>query len=182
MTQLISLIVFIAVAFIAWWSTMSDFGDDDLLQQAQSKRYVEIFMNDFEMTAMDDNGAPVYILNGNRLERFNDSDETRIEQPVFHLLESDKQWRISADFALVNDKKETIQLKENVLMQQQNTEPAVTIRTQNMLIHTKTQIAQTQAQVDITQGKSQLTSTGMIYNNMTSELELSSSVSGFYLP
>jgi lipopolysaccharide export system protein LptC len=158
MTQLISLIVFIAVAFIAWWSTMSDFGDDDLLQQAQSKRYVEIFMNDFEMTAMDDNGAPVYILNGNRLERFNDSDETRIEQPVFHLLESDKQWRISADFALVNDKKETIQLKENVLMQQQNTEPAVTIRTQNMLIHTKTQIAQTQAQVDITQGKSQLTS------------------------
>jgi len=51
-----------------------------------------------------------------------------------------------------------------------------------MLIHTKTQIAQTRTQVKITQGKSQLTSTGMIYNNKTSELELSSNVSGFYLP
>ena len=67
-------------------------------------------------------------------------------------------------------------------MQQQNIEPAITIRTQSMLIHTRTQIAETRAQVDITQGKSQLTSTGMIYNNITSELELSSSVSGFYLP
>jgi len=182
MKRLISLVVFIAVAIIVLWSTMSKFGDDDLFQQKQSKRYVEIFMNDFEMTAMNENGAPAYTLDGSHLERYNNSVKTRIKQPVFHLLDSDKQWVVSADSALVNDKKNTIRLKGNVIMQQQNIEPAVTIRTQSMLIHTKTQIAQTRAQVDITQGKSQLTSTGMIYNNMTSELELSSSVSGYYLP
>jgi len=182
MKGLISLTVFIAVAIIVWWSTMGDYGDNDLLPHTQSARYVEVFMNDFEMIAMNDNGAPAYTLHGTHLERYNDSDETRIKQPVFHLLDSDKQWKISADFALVNDKKNTIQLKDNVLMQQLNIEPALTIRTPNILIHTKTQIAQTQAQVDITQGESQLTSTGMIYNNITSELELISSVSGFYLP
>ena len=182
MKGLITIVVFIAVAIIAWWSTSEYFGGDDLLQQTQSKRYVEIFMYDFEMTAMNESGAPAYILNGKHLERYNDSDNTKIEQPVIQLLESGKQWIVSAEFALANDKKNTIQLNNNVVMQQQNIEPAITIRTQSMLIHTKTQIAQTQAQVDITQGESQLKSTGMIYNNITSELELSSNVSGFYLP
>ncbi|GMR01292.1 MAG: hypothetical protein BMS9Abin19_0661 [Gammaproteobacteria bacterium] len=182
MKRLISLVIFIAVAIIALWSTMGNYDDKNLSQQKQSNRYVEIFMNDFEMTAMNDNGIPAYTLNGLHLERYNNSDVTRIKQPVFHLLDSDKQWIISADFARVNDKKNTIQLKDNVVMQQQNIEPAVTIRTQSMLIHTQTQIAQTQAQVNITQGKSQLTSTGMIYNNITSELELPSNVSGYYLP
>lgn len=182
MKQLISLIIFIAVAIIVWWSITANYDDDDLLQQAQSSRYVEMFMNDFEMTAMDENGAPAYILNGKHLERYNDSDDTKIELPVIRLLETGKQWIVSADFAFINDKKNTILLSDDVIMQQQNIEPAITIRTQSMLIHTRTQIAETRAQVDITQGKSQLTSTGMIYNNMTSELELSSSVSGFYLP
>ena len=182
MKRLISLVVFLAVAIIAWWSTTADFDGDDLLQQTQSKRYVETFMNDFEMIAMNESGTPAYTLNGKHLERYNDSDDTKIQQPVIQLLESGKQWLVSADSALVNDKKNTIQLNNNVLMQQQNIEPAVTIRTQSMLIHTKKQIAETQAQVDITHGNSQLTSTGMIYNNITSELELSSRVSGFYLP
>ena len=75
-----------------------------------------------------------------------------------------------------------IQLKDNVLMQQQNIEPAVTIRAQNMLINTKTQITQTQAAVDITHGKSRIKSNGMIFNNITSELELTSNVNGHYLP
>lgn len=182
MKRLIGFVVFFAVAVIAWWSTTGNLGDDNLFQPTQSKRYVEIFMNDFEMVAMNDSGAPAYTLNGKHLKRYNDSDETRIEQPIFHLLESDKQWKVRADFALVNDKKNTIQLENNVVMQQQNIEPAIIIRTQKILIHTKTQIAQTQLQVDITQGKSQLTSTGMIYNNITSELELLSNISGFYLP
>lgn len=181
MKRLISLIVFIAVAIIALWSTLVDFGDDERLQTL-SDRYVETFMNDFEMTAMNDNGEPAYILHGTHLERYSDSDETRIEQPVFQLLDADNQWRVSAEFALLNDKNNTLKLKNNVLMQQQNIEPAVTIRTQSMLIHTRTQIAQTQAKVELTQGKSQLTSDGMIYNNLTSELELNSNVSGFYLP
>lgn len=182
MKGLISLIVFIAVAIIVWWSITANYNDDDLLQQAQGSRYVEIFMNDFEMTAMNEGGTPAYILNGKHLERYNDSDDTKIELPVIQLLETGKQWIVSADFAVINDKRNTIQLSDNVIMQQQDIEPAITIRTQSMLIHTRTQIAETRAQVDITQGKSQLTSTGMIYNNMTSELELSSSVSGFYLP
>lgn len=131
---------------------------------------------------MNENGSPNYILNGSYLQRYNDSDETEVQKPVFNLLQKNGQWKISADNAIINDKNETIQLNNNVIMQQQNIEPAITIRTQRLLINTKTQIAQTQTQVNITQGQSLLKAKGMIFNNLTSELELLSNVSGYYLP
>lgn len=198
MKRIITLIVFMAVAVIAWWSSTDKYGDMQQPQQVAGDRYIEVFMNSFELTAMDESGSPAYILNGEHLQKYNNTDDTEIQQPVLQLLqlnnqsnnqgdaqESDGQnngqWKISANSAIINDKKETIQLEKNVVMQQQNIEPAVTIHTQNLLIHTKTQIAQTDAQVEIMQGKSHLKSKGMVYNNISSQLELTSNVSGHYL-
>ena len=182
MKHLISLSVFLTLATLVWWSITSEYSDTDSEQIVTSGDYAEIFMNKFEMTSMDKNGNPNYILNGSYLNRANDSDDTKIQQPVFQLFQDDKHWEISARNAIINDKKETIQLKDNVLMQQKNIEPAVSIRTQYLSIHTKTQIARTQLPVDITRGKSHLKSNGMIFNNKTNELELSSNVTGQYLP
>ena len=182
MNRSISLGIFLLVAIVAWWTITNKSGDNAQLQQPKSDQYVEIFMNEFEMTVMNETGSPDFILNGRHLQRYNDSTETAIQQPIFHLLQKDKQWVISADSATINDDDETIQLNNNVIMQQKNTQPAVTIRTQNLLINTKTQIAKTAAMVDVTQGGSHLNSTGMVFNNITSALELSSRVNGYYLP
>lgn len=182
MNRNISLGIFIFSAIIVLWSITDEYGDSAQLQQPKNKKFVEAFMNEFEMIAMDDAGAPLYSINGKHLKRYNNSDDTEIQQPIFHLLQDKNQWVISADSATINDKRETVQLNNNVVMQQKNIEPAVTIRTQNLLINTKTQIAQTSATVDITQGKSRLNSTGMVFNNLTSSLELSSKVNGYYLP
>ena len=177
----LSLIIFLLLAITVWWSITENY-EEEQLHQAKSKSYVEIFMNEFEITTMNENGSPNYILNGSHLQRYNDSDETEVQQPVFNLLQENGQWKISADNAIINDKNDTIQLNDNVIMQQQNIEPAITIRTQRLLINTKTQIAQTQTQINITQGQSLLEAKGMIFNNLTSELELLSNVSGYYLP
>ena len=136
----LSLIIFLFLAIIAWWS-ITEKHEEEQLQQAKSKSYVEIFMDEFEITTMNENGLPIYILNGSHLQRYNDSDETEVQQPVFNLLQKNGQWKISADNAIINDKNETIQLNNNVIMQQQNIEPAITIRTQRLMICTKTQIA-----------------------------------------
>jgi len=139
-------------------------------------------MNKFEMISMGLNGKPNYTVNGDYLQRANDSDDTKIKQPLFHLYQEDKHWEVSAKSAIINDKKETIQLKDDVFMQQKNIEPAITIRTQYLMIHTNTQIAQTKSAVIVTQGGSRITSDGMVLNNKTSKLELSSNVKGHYLP
>ena len=182
MKGLISFSLFIFIAIIVWWSITQDISDNRQLQQTINKPYVNIFMNEFELTAMDDSGAPSYILYGSHLQRFNNSDNTEIKQPVFHILQKDAQWKITADSATLNNKNKTIRLNNNVFMQQQNIEPAVSIRTQTLLVHTKTQIAQTQALINFTKGLSQMKSNGMIFNNITSELELLSNVDGFFLP
>ncbi len=182
MNHAINLSIFLVLAIIAWWSITTDYNNTRRLQQPTNKVYAEVFMNQFEMTAMNKNGSPDYILNGSHLQRYSDSDNTEIKQPVFQLLQENRQWKVSANKALINDKNETIQLIDNVVMQQQNVEPAITIRAQNLLINTSTQITQTQAPVDITQGKSRIKSNGMVFNNISSELELSPSVNGYYLP
>jgi len=139
-------------------------------------------MNEFELTAMDETGNPDYTLNGSHLQRFNDSDKTEIKKPVIQFLQQKGHWKISADNAIINDKEETIQFDNNVVMQQQNIEPAITFRTQSLLLDTQTQIARTIEPVEIIQGISSIKSTGMIFNNMTHELELSSNVNGYYQP
>lgn len=182
MKQVFSLSIFLCLAVIAWWSITADYSDDDQAPGAYNGQFAEMFMNEFEMTAMNEHGKPGYIMNGSYLQRNTGSDETRIQQPVFHLLQGNNQWKVIADQAIINDKKETIQLKHNVVMQQQNIEPAITIRTQYLSIQTKTQIAQTHELVKISKGDSEVTSDGMVFNNITSELELSSNVNGHYSP
>jgi lipopolysaccharide export system protein LptC len=137
-------------------------------------------MNEFELTAMDNTGKPHYTLNGSHLQRLNNSDETEIKQPVIQFIQQNGQWKVSADTAIINNKDETIQLNKNVIMQQQNIEPAVTFRTHSLLLDTRTQIAQTDAPVEIIQGISNIKSNGMIFNNKTHELVLPSDVNGYY--
>ena len=59
----LSLIIFLFLAIIAWWS-ITEKHEEEQLQQAKSNSYVEIFMNEFEITTMNENGSPNYILNG----------------------------------------------------------------------------------------------------------------------
>lgn len=182
MKRIVSIGIFLVLAIIVLWNITTDYNTGDQLRQVKSKQYVEVFMNQFEMTAMDKNGMPEYILNGEYLQRKNNSDDTEIRQPILHFLRRNSEWKVSAEKAILNNRKETLQLINNVVMQQQNIEHAVVIHTPNLLINARTKIARTQAQVDITRGNSRLNSTGMIYNNITNELELSSNVNGYYLP
>ncbi len=189
---IISLGIFILIAIVAWWTISSNEKSNNLAQQASEDNYVVAYMNDFEMTAMDATGIPGFTLKGAHMERFNQTNETRIQQPVFQLLQADKQWKISADSAIVNDETETIQLNDNVVMQQlsinnttldtnatnERARGKITIHTPNLLIHTRKQIAETRARVTVTQGNSKISSTGMVFNNISNEIELSSNVHG----
>ena len=181
MKTALSIIISFALFVMIWWS-ITDLTDDTRIELETSKPYAEIYMNDFEITAMNEDGSPGYILSGKYLQKINESDDIEIEQPVFMMRQQENHWKVIADSAIVNDKKETILLTDNIIMQQQNVDPAVTIRTSDLLINTKTQVAQTRARVDISNGISQIESDGMIYNNISSDLELSSNVSGYYVP
>jgi LPS export ABC transporter protein LptC len=182
MKQIFSISIFLALAVIVLWSVTTNYSSEEADAEVKYKNYAEVFMNQFEMTSMNKNGNPDYIINGSYLQRYSSSNNTEIDQPVFQLLQEHRQWLISADKAIINDESETINFLDNVVMKQHDTALPVTIHTDRLLINTKTQMARTRARVDITRGNSRLKSKGMIFNNITSELELSSSVDGHYIP
>ena len=77
-----SIILSLALFVMIWWS-ITDLGDDTEIVLETSKPYAEIYMNDFEITAMNEDGSPGYILSGKYLQKTNESDEIEIEYPVF---------------------------------------------------------------------------------------------------
>ena len=58
MKHLVSLAIFIALALFAWSSITKYYSDEQQLQD-KTKRYVEVFITEFEMTSMNDSGKPV---------------------------------------------------------------------------------------------------------------------------
>ena len=87
MKHAISLSIFLALSIVAWWSITTDYKNAHQFQPPTDKVYAEVFMNQFKMTAMNENGTPDYILSGLHLQRYSDSDNTEIKQPVFQLLQ-----------------------------------------------------------------------------------------------
>jgi lipopolysaccharide export system protein LptC len=176
-----SLLLFLVISTIVWWSITSDFEQQHSPFEGRDADYVEVFMNDFHLTRMDERGKPRFTLNGEHLEKYRQKDMTHVTEPVLNLLQENK-WRLSASTALLDDANETVEFIDNVVMQQLETEPAVTVHTQRMMIDTRTQIAQTDSPVKVIQGDSELNSIGMIYNNQTNVLELLTRVQGYIQP
>ncbi len=177
----ISFLVFICAALVIWWSLTTTDKQDETLPSARKQPFIEIFMNDFKITALNSFGKADYTLTGERLERYNNSNNAIITQPVFNFLQENSRWLITADKATVNEKRNLITLTDNVVMQQQQKPQAILIRSELMYINTAQQTAYTRTAVDIRQGQSRIQSIGMTYNNKRSKLVLKSDVHGYYL-
>jgi LPS export ABC transporter protein LptC len=180
MNRLIGIAGFVLIALLAWWLIIGDY-NVERQQKPGDTDYVEAFMNDFMITAMDEQGTPRYVIEGKYFEKRKNQDEARVDKPII-FLKQETPWKVVADTALVNDITNTLHLENNVVMEQQDTDPAITIRTRSLTINTKKQIAYTDAPVTIAQGNSELNSVGLRYDNTTSELNLKSRVHGYLVP
>lgn len=181
MKTFFGLSIFIIVAIIAWWSVSEKTRQDKKLQSVTNQPYLQAFMNNFKLTSIDISGKTDYTLTGTRLERYNNSDNANLTQPVFNLLQTGNQWRITADTAIINQQNTLITLQDNVVMQQKNTPQTIKVTSQRMQINTGKQIIRTRDPVQITQGLSTVHSIGMIFYNRKHILELQSKVNGYYV-
>ena len=62
-----------------------------------------------------------------------------------------------------------------------NSDNPLQLKTSKMRFNTRTQTARSDNKVDITQGKLSLKSNGMIFHNITGNLELLAGVNGIYV-
>jgi LPS export ABC transporter protein LptC len=175
----LSIIVFIALAF--WGLQNFDEQKDNTASNEVDSHFVDLFMHDFTLTAMNENGNPGYTLQASYFEHYNDGSNSLIEKPVIHLLQDSNSWVITAKSGEIDKDNNLIILHDDVLMQQQQTDTPVQIETSQLKINTTSQIARSDQPVNIVQGKLKLKSKGLILNNSTGVFELLASVKGNYV-
>lgn len=143
--------------------------------------FVDLFMRDFTLTSMDEKGNPSYKLQASYFEHYKDNTSSLLEKPIIHFLQNNNRWVISAKTGEIDNDQKQITLHDEVVMQQQETDFPVQVKTNYMEIDTDKQIAISNQKVNISHRQLKLQSEGMILNNTTGELELLASVKARYI-
>ena len=174
-----TLVTLIIIALIGIWSVLED--PEEASVAVKDTHFVDAYAKNFTMFSMNEHGQPYYTMTADLMEHFNDTGESEITQPVFNINRDDKEWVISAKRGKIDNDNTWVTLKQDVVMLQQNTNNPLQLKTSKMRFNTKSQIARSDKQVDITQGELSLKSNGMIFNNITGNLELLAGVNGIYV-
>lgn len=166
------------IAFFSWW----------LLSTEQSKQstaiieshFIDAFIKNFKLTVTDEFGKTSYTLKAERLEHYNDRDNSTIINPVINIPQHASHWKIRSDFGEIDSNQVIIKLSDNVILTQLGTNEPFEIKTENITINTKSQIIESDQTVNIQNGPLKLISKGMRLNNVNKQLSLLSDVNGTY--
>lgn len=174
----LSIIVIIALAF--WGLQNFDAKKGEAVNDDANPHFVDLFMRDFTLTAMNENGNPSYTLQASYFEHYNDGSNSLIEKPVIHLLQIDNNWIITAKTGELDNDNNLIILHDDVVMQQQQTDFPLQLKTSQLEIDTVRQIVKSNEIVNIIHKELNLQSEGMILYNASGKLELLANVKGNY--
>jgi lipopolysaccharide export system protein LptC len=172
----------IAVIAIVVWGMQSYEKEQAINTSDRSNpHFIDLFMRDFTLTAMNEEGVPNHTLQASYFEHFNDSENARLVNPVIRLLQLDNNWIVSAEKGEIDNDHKQITLYKNVVMTQQGAEFPIQLETSHLEIDTSRQIAKTDKAVHITQKGFDLQSTGMILNTLSGQFELIANVKSTYV-
>jgi lipopolysaccharide export system protein LptC len=179
MNKQFTLITLAIIALIGVWAVLQ--APDEAPPVERDPHFVDAYIRDFTLVSMSEIGQPDYTLTASLMERFNDTGESEITQPVFNIKTDENSWVISAENGTIDDDNTLVTLQDEVVMLQKDATPPLKLTTSKLHFNTKTQIASTDKRVDITQGTLSIRSNGMKFNNITGNLELLAGVNGTYV-
>jgi len=178
--RLVSLTIIIIAALIFWGSKIWETKQVISTLEGSDPHYVNVFIRDFTITAMDKTGQPSYVLKARQLEHYNDTEYAVIDEPVIQLTQGGHHWMISAKVGEIDDVNQRIMLRGGVVLQQQEKQQPIRLETEQLEIDVLQEIAKSTQPVTIIQQRFNLQSEGMILNNASGQLELLNSVEGNY--
>ncbi|MBT8127662.1 MAG: LPS export ABC transporter periplasmic protein LptC [Gammaproteobacteria bacterium] len=179
MKQQFTLITVVIIALIGLLSVLQVPDEEPPIET--DPHFVDAYIRDFTMVSMNENGKPIYTLSADLMERYNDTGESEITQPVFNINKDDQAWVITARHGLIDDDKIWVTLRDDVVMLQKDVITPLKLTTSKLRLNTQTQVADTDQKVDIIQGSMSIKSNGMEFNNLTGNLELLDGVKGIYV-
>ena len=179
MNKQFTLITMAIIAMIGIWAVIHAPDEAEIVEP--EPHFVDAYVKDFTLVAMDENGLPYYTLTADLMEHFNDTGEAEITQPIFSIDQDAKAWVISARNGVIDDNNEWVTLNDDVVMLQKDSPTPLELTTSQLRYNTRTQVANTDKEVNITQGSLKVRSRGLSFDNSTGILELLKDVNGTYV-
>lgn len=155
----------------------------DADQQAKTRHVPDYYMENFEMTTMDDQGRPGSLLVSDKMLHYPDDDSTELNEPVMTLYrETGKPWIVRSERGWVAADNELVLLSGNVIIERHsgpNNRP-VTLYTDRLRIHPKTDFAETDQPVTMISENRKTTAVGMRAYVRKGQLQLLDDVRAHY--
>jgi lipopolysaccharide export system protein LptC len=151
----------------------------------QARQEPDYYVEKFNFVRMSIDGQAQYNISGKRLEHNPADDSHAIKLPIVNSLSVDRPPMTGhAERALVNSDNSKVHMYNNVHIERPATPnyEYFHLKSEYLLILPDDDIVKTDKPVQITLGASLLTGTGMVANNATRELHLSSNVHATYPP
>ena len=185
--SLFTLLSLVLIALVIWWFRLVDDRPVNLITRV-NPHFIDAYMSDFKLTAMNAEGKPGYILRAHKFKHYNDQDVATLQKPVLDLEHANSKWQLSAENGKINDAQNKIVLYNKVIMQQlpvkmdtDNTaEPGVRLRTERLDIDTTRQLATSDKLTLIDYKHVSLSSQGIRLDNIKGQLDLLAEVTGVY--
>ncbi|WP_126453397.1 LPS export ABC transporter periplasmic protein LptC [Sulfuriflexus mobilis] len=148
-----------------WLQEEGKQGDEDPAQKQAKQRHVpDYYMDNFEMTTMDDLGRPSSLLISDKMLHYPDDDSTELNMPTMTLYrETGKPWIVRSDRGWVAADNKLVLLSGNVVIDRHSgpDNRPVKLLTERLRIHPKTDFAETDQPVTMLSEKRKTTAIGM---------------------
>ncbi|MDT8452745.1 MAG: LPS export ABC transporter periplasmic protein LptC [Gammaproteobacteria bacterium] len=180
MKRLFSLSLIIIAALIFWGSQTWERSVSIDAMEDSDPHYINVFIRDFTITIMNNEGRPGHTLKARQLEHYNDDDFSIMDEPVLEMLQNEHRWTIVAKRGEIADDNQHIRLRDEVVIEQQDVPEPIRLETAQLDIDLRTQIAISNRPVSITHQDFQVTSQGLILDNISGQLEFLNNVEGSY--
>jgi lipopolysaccharide export system protein LptC len=174
---LVVMVVGVFFAFGSFWLLQLMQASDPDGQLGGLPNEPDYIVENFSFVRMTENGQPSYLISGKRLEHIPEGDVSYVDTPLLRGVEPGRPpMTVNAKNARIHHQEHRVELMGDVDLQRPKTAAAeaLHVRTQALTVLPDEEILKTDQPVDMQLGASTVKGTGMIANNATQKLHLSS--------
>ncbi|WP_454762759.1 LPS export ABC transporter periplasmic protein LptC [Cupriavidus campinensis] len=183
--RLMPLLLMAMVAGSTFWLVQVNSPREDEAAQSRAKRHEpDYYMDRFSATELDVNGTTKMRFTGVKMVHFDDDQTYEVTTPAMRAYQPERPpVTVNAERGVMNSEGSVIDLFGNAYLVRQagadaSKDPRMTAASQYFRLLVNDDIVKTDKAVELTRGPSVMTANGLIFNNVTREVQLLGNVRG----
>jgi lipopolysaccharide export system protein LptC len=181
LTSLLPLLAMAVLAGITYWLLQITATPPAAVAPAPKTHTPDYFADNFSITMLDRTGATQYRINAATMVHYEDDDNTHVTDPAIRAFTaSQPEVTSTAKRGIINADGSIVDLYDDARVKRApgDGDPAMEADSEHFRFFVNDDIVQTKNPVKLQRGQSVMTADGMIYNNVTRQMQLLGKVRG----